>query len=81
MLPKYPRAARAAAVAGWVDLEFTVTPDGTVADIRVTASEPADTFDLAAVEALAKWRFEPMRRDGSAVEQRALFQKQITGDE
>jgi protein TonB len=78
--PVYPRAARAAAIAGWVDLEFTVTPDGAVADVRVTGSEPADTFDVAAVEALSKWRFEPMRREGSAVEQRARLRMRFNLD-
>jgi TonB family protein len=46
-------------------------PQGSVADIRVTGSQPASVFDIAAVEALNKWRFEPVRRDGAAVEQRA----------
>jgi protein TonB len=69
--PIYPREAKANNVAGWVDLEFTVTPQGAVSDIRVTGSQPASVFDIAAVEALNKWRFEPMQRDGVAVEQRA----------
>ncbi len=69
--PNYPREAKANNVTGWVDLEFTVTPQGSVTDIRVTGSQPASVFDIAAVEALTRWRFEPVQRDGSAVEQRA----------
>ena len=69
--PSYPRDARERNITGWVDLEFTVTPEGTVSDIRVTDSQPAAVFDVAAVEALNKWRFEPVRRDGAAVDQRA----------
>jgi TonB family protein len=69
--PTYPREAKANNVTGWVDLEFTVTPQGSVNDIRVTGSQPASVFDIAAVEAVNKWRFEPVRRDGAAVEQRA----------
>ncbi len=69
--PSYPREAKANNVNGWVDLEFTVTQQGSVADIRVTGSQPASVFDVAAVEALNKWRFEPVQRDGGTVEQRA----------
>ncbi len=69
--PNYPRDAKANNVAGWVDLEFTVTAQGGVSDIRVTGSQPASVFDIAAVEALNKWRFEPVQRDGIAVDQRA----------
>jgi TonB family protein len=69
--PTYPREARAQNVTGWVDLEFTVAPDGSVTDIKVNGSQPAAVFDVAAVEAISKWRFEPVRRDGAAVEQRA----------
>ncbi len=69
--PAYPREAKANNVTGWVDLEFTVNPQGGVSDIRVTGSQPASVFDVAAVEALNRWRFEPVQRDGSAVEQRA----------
>lgn len=69
--PTYPRDARSKNVTGWVDLEFTVMPDGTVNDIKVAGSQPAAVFDIAAVEALNKWRFEPVRRDGAPVEQRA----------
>jgi len=67
----YPREAKTNNVTGWVDLEFTITPQGGVGDIRVTGSQPASVFDIAAVEALNKWRFEPVRRDGAPVEQRA----------
>ncbi len=69
--PDYPRAARDAGTSGWVDLEFVVRTDGTVANARVINSAPAEIFDRAAVEALGKWRFEPVVRDGKAVDQRA----------
>lgn len=69
--PVYPRDARDKNISGWVDLEFTVSPEGTAGDIRITESQPAAVFDVAAVEALNKWRFEPIRRNGVAVEQRA----------
>ena len=76
--PLYPREARMAAKEGWVELEFTVRADGKVADVRVTRSEPVELFDRAAAEALAKWRFEPVTRDGRAVDQRARMRMRFT---
>jgi TonB family protein len=69
--PEYPRAARDARIAGWVDLEFTVQTDGGVADVKVLAAQPAGTFDSAAVDAVTRWRYQPVKRDGVAVPQRA----------
>lgn len=67
----YPEAARRRGVTGWVDLQFTVTVTGTVEDITVTGSEPANVFDAAAVAAVQGWRFAPVVRAGGAVPQRA----------
>lgn len=69
--PEYPAAALRRLVSGWVDLEFTVMPDGSVADIRVVEAQPRNVFDAAAISALRRWRFAPVLRDGVAVSQRA----------
>jgi protein TonB len=68
--PAYPSKALAEGVEGWVDLEFTVDTKGTVKDITVRRAVPTGPFEKAAVDALARWRFEPVIRDGTAVEQR-----------
>ena len=68
--PVYPRAARDAGTSGWVDLEFIVRPDGSTSNARVINSAPAEIFDRAALEAIGKWRFEPVVRDGKPVDQR-----------
>ena len=54
-----------------MELEFTVLSDGTTSDIVVTNSNPRRTFDTAAVNAVAQWRYQPVMRDGKVVEQRA----------
>lgn len=69
--PDYPRIARDAGIEGWVDLEFVVRADGSVGDVRVLTAQPAGTFDAAAIAALSRWRFEPVLRDGGAIDQRA----------
>ena len=69
--PEYPRAARRRNVTGSVDVAFTVTTDGRVRDLSVLKSEPSETFDQAALDAVAQWRFEPVIENGVAVEKRS----------
>ena len=57
--PVYPDRARARGTEGWVDLEFTVTNDGSTRDIVVRSAPPAGQFDSAAVNAVRRWRYEP----------------------
>ena len=68
--PEYPNAAREQGTAGWVDLIFTVRTDGSVGDVTVAGADPAGIFESAAMVAVRKWRYEPMQREGRAVEQR-----------
>jgi len=68
--PQYPTRALERGVKGWVDLEFTVAADGTTRDARIRAAEPAQVFDRAALNAVLRWRYEPYKVDGLAVDQR-----------
>ena len=52
-------------------MEFTIAPDGTTRDLVVRNAQPLRTFDQSAIDAVKRWRFEPVRRDGAAVAQRA----------
>jgi TonB family protein len=70
--PVYPEQARKRGVEGWVELAFTVMPNGTVDDVEVRNASPADVFDDAAVRAIRGWRFEPVERNGERVAQRAM---------
>lgn len=67
--PAYPEAAKNRRVSGWVEVSFTVTQTGAVENVRATNSDPKETFDWAAVQAVEQWRFEPPMRDGKPVEQ------------
>lgn len=58
--PTYPVEALRAAVQGEVQVEFTVSPDGSVSDARVVRADPPRVFDRAAVAAVRRWRFEPI---------------------
>jgi protein TonB len=57
-------------ITGWVDLSFTVTTNGEVADIEIMDAEPRTMFNDAATKALEQWRFEPALRNGQPVEKR-----------
>jgi len=52
-------------------MQFTVTTEGAVTDIGVTGAEPVGLFEQSAAEALRKWRYRPVLRDGQPINQRA----------
>jgi TonB family protein len=68
--PKYPRSARRRNVTGSVDISFVVLRSGIVSDVLVTNSTPGTVFNQAALDAVAKWRFEPTIENGQPVEKR-----------
>jgi protein TonB len=69
----YPGDAQRDGIEGWVDVDFTIAPDGSTRDLAVRDPTPQATFDKAALDALSKWRFEPVQRNGVAVAQRATI--------
>jgi TonB family protein len=68
--PEYPPRALAQGTTGWVDIEFTVARDGRTRDATIRGSEPMGVFDLAALESVARWRYEPRVVNGIVVDQR-----------
>jgi protein TonB len=76
--PNYPQAALERGTQGWVDLIFTVRTDGSVADVSVTAAEPAGIFEQSAMAAVRRWRYEPVKKDGRTIEQRARLRLRFT---
>jgi len=70
--PDYPERARQQGVEGWVDVEFTITPVGTVTDARVIGSRPPSIFDRAALQAVQRWKYNPMVRDGEPVSRKGV---------
>jgi TonB family protein len=71
--PTYPPDAVRRGIEGWVDVTFTIAPDGTTGDFAVTAAEPPGVFENAAIKAMQSWEFEPVVRDGEPVAQRAAM--------
>jgi len=63
----YPKASVDARISGVVGLEAVVGPKGTVVEVRVTKSVEPDGVDAAAVTAVRKWKFEPVKVAGKSV--------------
>lgn len=71
--PVYPKDAARQGTEGWVQVEFTIAPDGSTKDLQVRDSEPVAVFDKAALDSVSRWRFEPVRKNGAPVAQRAVL--------
>jgi protein TonB len=66
-VPVYPLAAARARQEGWVEVEFTVTPEGSVQNAHVTGSQPTRIFDREAIAAVQRAKFQPKIENGQAV--------------
>lgn len=66
--PPYPEAARRAGVTGTVLLLVQVRADGSVRGVSVRTSSGTTSLDRSALTAVRRWRFEPAREDGVAVD-------------
>jgi protein TonB len=66
--PDYPPRAAQRGIEGWVIVQFTITPTGTVKDALVVEAEPTGLFEQSALKAIARWRYNPRVEGGVAVE-------------
>lgn len=66
--PVYPARALAQGQSGEVRVRLTVDTEGRVNKVVVLSASPAGVFDQAAMHAVHKWRFEPVKKDGRAIE-------------
>jgi periplasmic protein TonB len=68
--PDYPPDAVRKRQEGWVEVEFTVTPDGSVANAAVVNAQPARVFNTSALRAVERWTFKPRMENGKPVEEK-----------
>ncbi len=71
--PKYPPGARAARTAGHIAVRYTVSGTGKVQSVEIVTSDPPGVFDTTVVDALSRWRFASLVRDGSYVTHRPVL--------
>jgi protein TonB len=70
--------ARRRGIEGWVDIEFTITPQGDTDELIVRDADPRDVFEKAALDAVKRWKFEPVIKNGAATSQRAILRVRFT---
>ena len=77
--PNYPEIARKARLDGSVLLLIVIDKDGRVGEIEVIASPDARFgFDLAAIDAVKRWRYRPARLGGRPVAVQATVRVEFT---
>jgi TonB family protein len=63
----YPARALAANIEGWVELAYTVGPDGSVSNVKVLSATPPRTFESSASKAVSHLRYQPVIQGGKAI--------------
>jgi TonB family protein len=69
--PEFPAAARKTDASGWVDVQLMVLTNGSVRDVVVIGADPVGVFEQSALEAVRKWKYRPILRDGQPINERA----------
>jgi len=73
--PEYPKQALISGIEGWVDVQFTIEPRGSVIDVKVRDSSPPGVFEEVALKAARRWRFSSRSAEGSyQLKQRFVFE-------
>ncbi len=65
--PDYPPRAKQRRIEGYVDIEFTIGPAGTIQNPKVIGASPRGVFEQSALRAVRRWRYNPRIVDGKAV--------------
>ncbi len=64
---QYPVRALQSNVEGWVELGYTVGPDGAVSNVKVLNATPPRTFESSASKAVSHLRYKPVIQGGKAI--------------
>jgi periplasmic protein TonB len=64
---QYPTRALQSGVEGWVELAYTVGPDGAVSNVKVMNATPPRTFESSASKAVSRLRYQPVIQGGKAI--------------
>jgi periplasmic protein TonB len=65
--PQYPSRALESGVEGWVEIAYTVAPNGSVTNVKVVNATPPRVFESAAIKAVSRLRYQPVILDGKAI--------------
>lgn len=53
--PQMPEWACKQGIRGWVEVVFTVMPNGRVQDVKLVDADPRGVFEAAAIESISNW--------------------------
>ena len=70
--PQYPMRAKERGIEGWVEVQFDVSPRGTVENEKVTAFHPSSIFNNSALRAVRRWKYNPKIVNGKPVPRHGL---------
>jgi TonB family protein len=70
--PEYPPIARQLKIAGKVEVDVTIGPDGNVENVKILSGNAMLTS--AVVSAVKKWKFTPFTQDGAATKAMAMLE-------
>jgi protein TonB len=66
VIPTYPAIGRAVRAQGTVQLQATISRDGTIENLRAVSGPPM--LQQAAIDAVKQWRYRPYLLNGEPVE-------------
>jgi len=69
--PVYPKMAEIAHIQGMVNLEITITEEGSVTGLRAVSGHPI--LLQSAMDAVQQWKFQPFMEEGKAAPVRAAI--------
>jgi periplasmic protein TonB len=64
---QYPARALQTNIEGWVELAYTVGPDGSVSNVKILNATPPRTFESSASKAVSHLRYQPVIQGGKAI--------------
>jgi TonB family protein len=64
---QYPARALTESLEGWVEVSYSVGPNGSVGNVQVVNASPPKTFEQSAVRAVKALRYQPVMQNGKAV--------------
>ena len=70
--PRYPDALKREGVSGVVAVTIVIDETGAVSSTAIAKSSHPD-FERPALDAVAKWKFKPGKKDGAAVKVRVTL--------
>jgi TonB family protein len=64
---QYPARALQTGIEGWVEIAYTVVPDGSVTNVKVVNATPPKVFEASATRAVSRLRYQPVVQGGKAI--------------